>query len=145
MWKSLLHLENDEKKTHIKDNVYNEFISVLSCTCMSISIYKYFQTKYFINVLDHLLVKLRIIKGKGKGVSSFFMFENFLIVRRYPKLNLETIIKSIKNVSQNLELQHVSNLLSQNILVLGLIQCIVLMCIVHPECALFIQTAFSTK
>lgn len=76
---------------------------------------------HFINVLDHLLVKLRIIKGKGKGVSSFFMFENFLIVRRYPKLNLETIIKSIKNVSQNLELQHVSNLLSQNILVLGLI------------------------
>lgn len=134
MWKSLLHLENDEKKTHIKDNVYNEFISVLSCTCMSISIYKYFQTKYFINVLDHLLVKLRIIKGKGKGVSSFFMFENFLIVRRYAKLNLETIIKSIKNVSQNLELQHVSNLLSQNILVLGWIQCIVLMCIVHPDC-----------
>lgn len=76
---------------------------------------------HFINVLDHLLVKLRIIKGKGKGVSSFFMFENFLIVRRYAKLNLETIIKSIKNVSQNLELQHVSNLLSQNILVLGLI------------------------
>lgn len=76
---------------------------------------------HFINVLDHLLVKLRIIKGKGKGVRSFFMFENFLIVRRYPKLNLETIIKSIKNVSQNLELQHVSNLLSQNILVLGLI------------------------
>lgn len=62
-----------------------------------------------------------MIKGKGKGVSSFFMFENFLIVRRYAKLNLETIIKSIKNVSQNLELQHVSNLLSQNILVLGLI------------------------
>lgn len=76
---------------------------------------------HFINVLDHLLVKLRIIKGKGKCVSSFFMFENFLIVRRYAKLNLETIIKSIKNVSQNLELQHVSNLLSQNILVLGLI------------------------
>lgn len=86
MWKSLFYLENDEKKIYIKDNVNNEFISVLLCICMSISIYKYFQIKYFINVLDYLLVKLRIIKGKGKGVSSFFMFENFLIVRRYVKL-----------------------------------------------------------
>lgn len=135
MWKSLFYLENDEKKIfYIKDNVNNEFISVLLCICMSISIYKYFQIKYFINVLDYLLVKLRMIKGKGKGVSSFFMFENFLIVRRYVKLNFEIIIKFIKNVFQNLELQYVFNLLSQNILVFGLIQCIVLMCIVYLDC-----------
>lgn len=135
MWKSLFYLEYDEeKKFYIEDNVNNEFISVLLCICMSISIYKYFQIKYFINVLDYLLVKLRIIKGKGKGVSSFFMFENFLIVRRYVKLNFEIIIKFIKNVFQNLELQYVFNLLSQNILVFGLIQCIVLMCIVYLDC-----------
>lgn len=43
MWESLLHLEYDEeKKNHIEDNVNNEFTSVLSCTCMSISIYKCF-------------------------------------------------------------------------------------------------------
>lgn len=32
MWKSLFYLENDEKKIYIKDNVNNEFISVLLCT-----------------------------------------------------------------------------------------------------------------
>lgn len=33
MWESLFYLENDEKKIfYIKDNVNNEFISVLLCT-----------------------------------------------------------------------------------------------------------------
>lgn len=30
---------NEEKKNPIEDNVNNEFIRVLSCTCMSMSIY----------------------------------------------------------------------------------------------------------
>lgn len=43
MWESLFYLEYDEeKKIYIEDNVNNEFISVLLCICMSISIYKYF-------------------------------------------------------------------------------------------------------